>query len=227
MDPQATAGRMVHYTDATGRATAAIVCVDAEPDGTAALNTFFPGKPAVPMRAVPYSKEPLPGCWSWMPYQKKKAEGAGGNQSESAEPRPLTARPIPAPGTLEKFAVGLNDLNARVDALEVDAERISLASLATKEALAAAAADPSTDEVPGPNPDGSGEYPPLRSAEGHAAEMAEPPNADAEPDQVGTAAETTVRTESGLAPTPPEAVDRLEDGSIPDLPPAGADEAQG
>lgn len=163
MDPQATAGRIVHYTDATERATAAIVCVDAAPDGLASLLTFFPGKQPTPMRSVPYSEQPTAGCWSWMPYQKKKAEIPGGNISESAEPRP-------ARGTLDDIAAHLNDLNERLENLE-------LGELA----------DPA-NAVPA---------------------RAEPPNADAEPDQVA-AGETSVVTEPG--PAAPAAADGQDSG---------------
>ena len=86
MDSQATAGRIVHYIDATGRAVASIVNRDVGEDGVAQLTTFYEAGP-VPMRSVPYSEEPDKGCWSWMPYQKAKAEAPNGNQSESAEPR--------------------------------------------------------------------------------------------------------------------------------------------
>lgn len=126
MDSQATAGRNVHYTDATGRSVAAIVCVDTAPDGMAALMTMFPDKMPVPMKAVPYSEPPAPGCWSWMPYQKARAATAEGNISESAEPRPATRMS-------KDYAAHLNDLNERVEALEVAAE---------KEALARTIADP-------------------------------------------------------------------------------------
>ena len=67
-------------------AFAAIVNRDTTPDGSAELTVFGFGVPQV--LSAPYSEEPGPGCWSWMPYQKAKAETADGNQSESAEPRP-------------------------------------------------------------------------------------------------------------------------------------------
>lgn len=87
MNPQATAGRIVHYYAADfPEAHAAIVNIDTPPDGYAELTIFFSGGPAV--QRASYSEEPQKGCWSWMPYQKEKAEKAGGNQSESAEPRP-------------------------------------------------------------------------------------------------------------------------------------------
>ena len=85
MNPQATAGRVVHYCDAEGP-RAAIVNRDTRVDGFAELTVFDLGGPSV--RNVSYSEEPAPGFWSWMPYQKKKAETTEGNQSESAEPRP-------------------------------------------------------------------------------------------------------------------------------------------
>ena len=88
MDPQATAGRIVHYyPDTAPGPIAAIVNQNAAPDGEAELTVFVPHVPRV-MKAVRYSEQPAPGCWSWMPYQKAKAVHAGGNQSESAEPRP-------------------------------------------------------------------------------------------------------------------------------------------
>ncbi len=87
MDPQATAGRIVHYHLNYLADRAAIVNVDAQEDGTAELTVFFAHGPQV-CPGVEYSEEPAPGCWSWMPYQREKAEQPGGNQSESAEPRP-------------------------------------------------------------------------------------------------------------------------------------------
>ena len=90
MDPRATAGRIVHYYDIEGGysrgAYAAIVNFDTRPDGLAQLTVFGFGVPQV--LSASYSEEPQPGYWSWMPYQKAKAETAAGNQSESAEPRP-------------------------------------------------------------------------------------------------------------------------------------------
>lgn len=88
MDPQATAGRIVHYYSGAEQdrsPIAAIVNRKAEPDGKAELTVFV--TPPVQVIAA-YSETPAPGCWSWMPYQKAKAAQAGGNQSESAEPRP-------------------------------------------------------------------------------------------------------------------------------------------
>ncbi|KKM16676.1 hypothetical protein LCGC14_1683460, partial [marine sediment metagenome] len=135
MDPRATAGRIVHYTDATGRPIAAIVCIDADPDGLVPLTTFFPGKAPTPMRAVPYSEEPIAGCWSWMPYQRAKVEGWGGNQSESAEPRPPDDLRDKLGAWLERrFAEftesvreEFNDLNGRIEALEMAGEKEALA----------------------------------------------------------------------------------------------------
>ncbi len=88
MNPQATAGRIVHYYNPEGAAVprAAIVNCDTGPDGYAELTVFHNSGPAI--ERVSYSEEPQPGCWSWMPYQKEKAETTDGNQSESAEPRP-------------------------------------------------------------------------------------------------------------------------------------------
>ncbi len=88
MDPQATAGRIVHYYGEDSRTPrAAIVNIKTDKDGTAELTVFTSVPPTVMVRAR-YSENPAPGCWSWMPYQKAKAAHAGGNQSESAEPRP-------------------------------------------------------------------------------------------------------------------------------------------
>ena len=214
MNSQATAGRIVHYTDATGRATAAIVCVDAALGGLAALVTFFPDTIPVSMKAVPYSEEPAKGCWSWMPYQKAKAEVAGGNQSESAEPRPVA-------DILDTVKMHLNNLNERVEALEVGPESVTLNDLerrvevledirvaAKKEALAAAAADPS-----------AGEFPPLRSTVRGPDKTTEPYKNTRTVDQSGgDAAETRVVTEPG-----PAAPDEAQDGQ--EVPEAAPDDA--
>lgn len=95
MNPQATAGRIVHYTPELQEKgpIAAIVNTEAQPDGQVELTVFFTSGPKV-MEDVDYSEEPRAWCWSWMPYQKEKAalledsHIGGGNQSESAEPRP-------------------------------------------------------------------------------------------------------------------------------------------
>ncbi len=88
MDPQATAGRIVHYFPCTGPGpVAAIVNVNTARDGHAELTVFTPEGPRV-FKNVSYVEQPEAGSWSWMPYQKAKAAQAGGNQSESAEPRP-------------------------------------------------------------------------------------------------------------------------------------------
>lgn len=92
LTPQATAGRMVHFYalpagSAVIQARAAVVNKDTEEDGTAELTVFWRSGPAA-KENVRYSADPALGAWSWMPYQKKKAESAEGNQSESAEPRP-------------------------------------------------------------------------------------------------------------------------------------------
>lgn len=87
MDPQATAGRIVHYYGGVPEPTAAIVNRHTEESGVADLTVFTPSGPQV-KTMVPYSEEPKDFHWSWMPYQKAKAAHAGGNQSESAEPRP-------------------------------------------------------------------------------------------------------------------------------------------
>ena len=89
MDPQATAGRIVHYYspgEEHGEPRAAIVNRDAATDGFAELTVFNDGWQQV--QKVAYAEEPSPGCWSWMPYQKAKADTPAGNVSESAEPRP-------------------------------------------------------------------------------------------------------------------------------------------
>ena len=93
MDPQATAGRIVHYyyKNPAGEVEgprAAIICEDTPPDGTAEIQVFGTRNPYGGYRQVPYSEQPAPDCWSWMPYQKAKAATAEGNVSESAEPRP-------------------------------------------------------------------------------------------------------------------------------------------
>lgn len=86
MDPQATAGRIVHYQPTTHEPVrAAIVNVDTEEDGLAELTVFFSHGPMV-YHKVRYSEAPSAGAWSWMPYQKAKAETERGNVSESAEP---------------------------------------------------------------------------------------------------------------------------------------------
>ena len=87
MNPQATAGRVVHFHTKHDGVRAAIVNTDATPEGEAELTVFFASGPSV-SPGVLYAEEPTAGCWSWMPYQREKAERAGGNQSESAEPRP-------------------------------------------------------------------------------------------------------------------------------------------
>ncbi len=89
MDPQATAGRIVHYysTDSSEEGPrAAIVNRDTGPDGYAELTIFNDGwRNTI---KVSYAEKPTRGCWSWMPYQRAKAETVQGNVSESAEPRP-------------------------------------------------------------------------------------------------------------------------------------------
>ena len=70
MNPQATAGCIVHYYAPEGSgACAAIVNCDTGPTGFAQLTVFGPNGPVV--HDVPYSEEPDPGrwSWSWMPYQ--------------------------------------------------------------------------------------------------------------------------------------------------------------
>lgn len=126
MNPQATAGRLVHYYEvhAGKQSRAAIVNVDTAEDGTAQLTVLASTGPSVHLH-VPYSEEPAHGCWSWMPYQREKAATAEGNVSESAEPRPQ-----PDPGSFEDFARRVfKDYNDRlvavfnrVKALEVAAD---------------------------------------------------------------------------------------------------------
>ncbi len=90
MNPQATAGRIVHYCDDDGATIglrAAIIVLDTFPSGRAPELHVF-GRHGLLLN-VAYSEVPSPGCWSWMPYQKAKAATAEGNESESAEPRPL------------------------------------------------------------------------------------------------------------------------------------------
>ena len=87
MDPQATAGRIVHYTASKGQKRAAIVMADTPPDGTAAITVFADTGPA-PLFGVPHASiEGVVGHWNWMPYQKEKAKTARGNVSESAVDR--------------------------------------------------------------------------------------------------------------------------------------------
>ncbi len=85
MNPQATAGRIVHYYLQGGQHRAAIVAADTAPDGTACLTVFFDTGPSV-VFGVKYSENPMSACWSWMPYQHEKAKTERGNESESAEP---------------------------------------------------------------------------------------------------------------------------------------------
>lgn len=101
MNPQATAGRIVHYNIGGGLVRAAIVGADTAPDGTACLTVFLDTGPSVAF-GVPYSETPagaipISGTWSWMPYQKEKAKTERGNVSESAEPTEADSRvDIPA-----------------------------------------------------------------------------------------------------------------------------------
>ena len=80
MDPRATAGRIVHFYPPTGTTAsgpiAAIVNRATHEDGEAELTVFMPDGPTT-VGFVPYTEEPTPGYWSWMPYQK----------AESAEPQ--------------------------------------------------------------------------------------------------------------------------------------------
>lgn len=95
MDPHATAGRIVHYyplTEGDLEPIAAQVNRETNDIGTAQLTVFEVTGPRC-IHRVAYSESPAPGCWSWMPYQKEKAEAIGGNQSESAEPRPVVELP--------------------------------------------------------------------------------------------------------------------------------------
>ena len=101
MDPRATAGRIVEFRPdsyATYHARvresphawsvrAAIINRITEEDGTAELTVFLTDGPRV-LHDVRYSENGEDGRWSWMPYQKAKAAELGGNQSESAAPRP-------------------------------------------------------------------------------------------------------------------------------------------
>ena len=101
MNPQATAGRIVHVPNDDGTPRAAMVNVDTDKDGLASeLTVFTKGGPRI-LREIPYSEWLTVGHWSWMPYQKLKAETAEGNQSESAEPRPPTAEPSVEDGVAE------------------------------------------------------------------------------------------------------------------------------
>jgi len=132
MDPRATAGRIVEfrpdsyatYHDAWS-VRAAIINRVTEEDGTAELTVFLTGGPRA-LRAVRYSEDGERGCWSWMPYQKAKAAELGGNQSESAEPRPELV-------DLDTFT----DLFLRVEKLEKHNEDRDAILLARIEALEA------------------------------------------------------------------------------------------
>ena len=137
MNPQATAGRNVHFYDvhALLRPRAAIVNVDTAEDGLAQLTVLESTGPIVHLR-VPYSEKPAFGCWSWMPYQKERAKTAEDNVSESAEPRPSD----------DLVGAHLNDLTARVEALEAAGE---------KEVEAVPDIDEPLRGVPDPAPEGS------------------------------------------------------------------------
>ena len=77
MDPQATAGRIVHYYHSEQHAPiAAVINQETEPDGRANITVFDPRGPMT-MGGIDYSEEPKEGHWSWIPYQKAKAEGDG------------------------------------------------------------------------------------------------------------------------------------------------------
>lgn len=71
MNPQATAGRIVHYVTSGGGGTvpetrAAIVNMDTDKHGTAELTVLYSEGPGV-LPDAPYSEEPQIGHWSWMP----------------------------------------------------------------------------------------------------------------------------------------------------------------
>lgn len=120
MDPHATAGRVVHYYSLweAGRITgpiAAHVNRETTPEGLAQLTVMEASGPRVIQRVM-YSESPKPGCWSWMPYQKAKADAADGNQSESAEPRPV----VYTPEDFEKLSQHVSEITELVSNL-VDA----------------------------------------------------------------------------------------------------------
>lgn len=94
MDPHATAGRVVHYYPLAGafEPMAAHVNKETTKEGLAQLTILEVTGPRVIQRVM-YSESPAPGCWSWMEYQRRKAEQEDGNQSESAEPRPVVYVP--------------------------------------------------------------------------------------------------------------------------------------
>lgn len=132
MNPQATAGRMVHFFDEHGgmQPRAAVVDIDTAVNGMAQLTVFESGGPKVHIR-VPYSEQPAIGCWSWMPYQKEKAKTPAGNVSESAEPRP---------GSFEEFARHV--LAKVVDRIEVIEQRMAAANEAKVPKVPQAEPDP-------------------------------------------------------------------------------------
>ncbi|KKM89544.1 hypothetical protein LCGC14_1247760 [marine sediment metagenome] len=73
MNPQATAGRVVHYYEMHGDflapPRAAIVNIDTQDDGMALELSLFNTGGVTVLTSVEYSEEPKAGCWSWMPYQ--------------------------------------------------------------------------------------------------------------------------------------------------------------
>ncbi len=179
MNPQATAGRIVHYTDAAGESVAAIVNRETGPDGLAQLTTFFQNGP-MPMKEVPYSEEPAAGCWSWMPYQKTKAREPDGNQSESAELRPEGDR-------FAQLMVGINErfnslekgFSYLMDQAEPDPPADVLEDAQTEPPNVKPGRPPVDDapEVPGPAPVAQGDG----DDGGGPEEGGEPPAAGADP----------------------------------------------
>lgn len=124
MNPQATAGRIVHYRAAESMISrAAVVNVDTAEDGLAELTIFTRLGPMV-YTSVKYSEEPASGRWSWMPYQKEKAQTLDGNVSESAEPRP---DPSVADFTVRRH---LDALTKRLESLEQRTTAVSEAKVA-------------------------------------------------------------------------------------------------
>jgi hypothetical protein len=81
-----TPGRIVwYYADETCKPVAAIVNTGrADRANRIELTAFLPTGPKVVQASECDMDEPHWGFWSWMPYQRAKAETAEGNESESA-----------------------------------------------------------------------------------------------------------------------------------------------
>lgn len=79
-----TAGRIVWYYNEQLVPTAAIVNQDADAEGRCSLTVFHPTGTTIANAPECDMDEPKWGFWSWMPYQRAKADSAEGNESESA-----------------------------------------------------------------------------------------------------------------------------------------------